>query len=294
MTKIIDRSGKGAAIDATENDENLSSLSGINLVDATASRTVDIDDQNNTIEFSNGGAVAVTLDDIATIDTALHTDDFKVTIIASGAGTVVTITPDATDSFNTGISTIVLKDTDFVTLQTDSTGAIWNIINRADKLVFLDEQTASASAAVDLDTNFNAAFSHYIVELSNLSFDLSGDELSIQLKSGGAWDTGSNYKKGSGSGTEIDIADNVNADGTLLWTPAGTGLVNVRQRTATQWAAIDADINYYNQTINGIINQKTAGAYTVTSDIQGIRFFTSHAVPGLITTGTFRLYGVRW
>lgn len=128
MTKIIDRAGSGAAITETENDDNLDSLSGVNVVDATTSLTITVAHQNDTIEFTNAGAVAVTLDSLATILTATHTTDFKVTLLNTGAGTV-TITPDGTNTINTGAATIVLETDEYVTLQNDSTNIIWNVIN---------------------------------------------------------------------------------------------------------------------------------------------------------------------
>jgi hypothetical protein len=69
------------------------------------------------------------LDSIATILAAADTSDFKVTLIATGAGTV-TITDDAGDAINTGASTIVLETDEYVTIQTDNSEAIWNIVNR--------------------------------------------------------------------------------------------------------------------------------------------------------------------
>jgi len=128
MSKIIDRTGKGSNISQSENDSNLDSLHGINQGIAGASHTVDITDQGDTLEFTNGGAVAVTLDSIATILAAAHTSDFKVTLVSIGAATVVTITPDALDSINTGVLTIVLTENEYVTIQTDSTNNVWNIV----------------------------------------------------------------------------------------------------------------------------------------------------------------------
>jgi hypothetical protein len=128
MSKIIDRTGKGSAIDQAEFDANYDSLHGINQVVSGTTHTVDITDQGDTIEFTNAGAVAVTLDAIATIQSAAHTSDFLVTLINTGAGTV-TITLDATNTTNTGASTIVLETGEYVTIQTDSTELIWNIIN---------------------------------------------------------------------------------------------------------------------------------------------------------------------
>ena len=130
MTLIVDRGGKGTALTAAENDTNLDSLSGINIPDATTSLTVTEAHQNDTIEFTNAGAVAVTLKILSGgsgILDGIDTTDFKVKMINTGAGTV-TITPDAADSFNTGAATIVLATDEHVTLQSSSVATIWNVI----------------------------------------------------------------------------------------------------------------------------------------------------------------------
>ena len=64
MSKIIDRTGKGASISQSENDDNLSSLSGINAPITATTHTIDIDDQNDTVEYSNASPIAVTLAEI--------------------------------------------------------------------------------------------------------------------------------------------------------------------------------------------------------------------------------------
>jgi len=134
MSKIIDRTGKGSNISQSENDSNLDSLHGINKGIAGSSYTVDITDQGDTLEFTNGGAVAVTLDSIAAILGAAHTSDFKVTLVAIGAGTVVTITPDALNTINTGVATIILAENEYITIQTDSTNVVWSIKGSSDAL----------------------------------------------------------------------------------------------------------------------------------------------------------------
>ena len=150
MSKIIDRTGKGANISQSENDANLDSLHGINQGVAGAAHTVDISDQGDTLEFTSGSAVAVTLDSIATILAAAHTSDFHVTIIAIGTGTVVTITPDALDAINTGVATIVLSENEYITIETDSTNNIWNIIGRDHNVV---DRAAISTNAADIATN---------------------------------------------------------------------------------------------------------------------------------------------
>lgn len=157
MTKIIDVAGKSAALSATNNDENLSSLSGINEQVTGATYTVDINDQNRTIEFNRSGGVAVTLTSLATITGALHTDDFRVVLFNAGSGDVV-ISKNGADTFSNGIATITLETNKFVELQSDhassggSAGA-WNIIRSSDSEYMNDagisSQTYNTSAVND-------------------------------------------------------------------------------------------------------------------------------------------------
>jgi len=128
MSKVIDRTGKGSSINVAEFDANYDSLSGINEAQTGTTYTVTIDDQNRTLEFSNASPIAVTLTDIATISGALHTSDFKVTLKNIGAG-LVTVTRGSTDTFDDASTSIELEQGEYATIQTDSTGAIWNIIN---------------------------------------------------------------------------------------------------------------------------------------------------------------------
>ena len=133
-TKIITRTGKGSAISQAENDSNLSSLSNENILESGTSLTVSIIHQNATIEFTSSSAVAVTLQDITTIIAAADTGDFTVSFIQTGTGKV-TITKDATDTFNTGAATIVLGIDEYATIQTAATSSVWNIIDRNSETV---------------------------------------------------------------------------------------------------------------------------------------------------------------
>lgn len=128
MTLIVDRNGNGAALAATDYDTNVDSLNGINVVESGTSLTIAATHQNDTVEFTNAGSVAVTLDLLATILAAIDTTDFKVTLLNTGAGTV-TITPNGSNSINTGASTIVLETDEYVTIQNDNSNLIWNVIN---------------------------------------------------------------------------------------------------------------------------------------------------------------------
>jgi len=197
MSKILDRTGLGAAISADQNDSNLDSLSGINESQTGTSYTVTIDDQNRTIEFSNASPVAVTLTLISTIVAALHTSDFKVTLKNIGAGTV-TVTP-TTDTFDDGDASKTLEQYEHMTIQTDSAQTAWNIIesSNASKVDGLDasqflrsdaSDTTSGDITVDkttpriiLDDAGTGSASYRVVDNGTLRSAVTWDRTSDEL-----------------------------------------------------------------------------------------------------------------
>lgn len=135
MSKIEDYAGGGnVALSGSRYDTNISSACGINEAQSGTTHTIDIDDQNKTIEYTSASAKTVTLTLMSTITGALHTNDFKVTLKNTGAG-AMTVNCNASDTFDdtstvggNSATQIILQDTESVTIQTDSTGGIWNII----------------------------------------------------------------------------------------------------------------------------------------------------------------------
>lgn len=154
MTKIIDRTGKGTALSAADNDANASSLAGINEAQTVSPYTVTIDDQNRTIEISSVGAFTANLTAIATIAAALHTDDFQVTLKNIGAG-AVTVNRGSTDVFDDASTSITLVTGDTITLQTDSTLARWNVLSPS-KILGITNGTVKASGAVVVNASKDA------------------------------------------------------------------------------------------------------------------------------------------
>lgn len=132
MTSIVTRTGKGAPITQAENDSNLDSLCNINEPQIGITYTVDANDQNNVIEFSNASAITATLTLISTLISAIDTSDFKVMIKNIGVGNV-TVTP-TTNIFDDGDTTKTLSQYEWVTIQTDSTETKWNVIESSNAL----------------------------------------------------------------------------------------------------------------------------------------------------------------
>lgn len=205
MTKIVDLSGKGAAISGAENDANLSSLSGINQSITTTTHTIDVNDQNDTLEYSNASPIAVTLPSIASVTGAnLHTDDFKVTLKNIGAG-FVTVTRSSTDTFEDASTAITLNKYESATIQTDSTLGKWNIISSKLTAPIMTTAVGGALAADGANT---------WAELSAINLGATTESIALELELNGvlfgAATVGSGARilvKVSQSNTAITVTD---------------------------------------------------------------------------------------
>jgi hypothetical protein len=206
MAAIITRTGKGAAITQSENDSNLDSLCGINEPQAGTAYTVNAADQNSTIEFLNASPVTATLTLISIIIAANDTSDFQVTLKNIGIG-IVTVTP-TTDTFDDGSATKVLAQYEWITIQTDSTQSLWNVVasSNASKVDGLDASQFLRSDANDTATGdliFNGANTYNGINVYTASNDFVGG---ISINSVAITSTA----------TELNILDGVTADATEI------------------------------------------------------------------------------
>ncbi len=126
---LVTRQGSGALLTQSQGDVNWDTLNGINEAQTGTSHTVDATDELKTIEYSNASAIAVTLTAISAINSANDSQisDFMVTLKNIGVG-VVTVTCNAADAFDDGATSITISQHHSITLQTDSTGALWNAV----------------------------------------------------------------------------------------------------------------------------------------------------------------------
>ena len=126
---LVTRQGAGALLTQSQGDVNWDTLNGINEAQTGTTHTIDHTDELKTIEYSNASPIAVTLTAIATIDGANDSQisDFKVTLKNIGAG-LVTATCGGADTFDDGSTFVTISQYNSITIQTDSTGAIWNTV----------------------------------------------------------------------------------------------------------------------------------------------------------------------
>lgn len=169
-------------------------------------------------------------------------------------------------------------------------------------LVFLSSQTASNSATVDLETTFNSTYETYMVVASNIYVPTNNATLGVRLKISGSYQTAS-YKWhiiGPTSGATTYVGFNNSSDSAMTILPdidAGTAFVNefvfyINEPTNTSKYKMIWGLGIsWDQGNSNLHNNHFAGAYFGgTGAMTGIRFLASS---GNISSGTFRLYGIK-
>ncbi len=225
------------------------------------------------------GAVAVTVDAARTWTTkqTFGADTFRYT---DGAGAGKVFTSDA-----------------------EGDGS-WQTAAAGGSLIYLSTVTASNSATVDVETTFDSTYDTYVLEVSGLVAQTNDTILQALLKIGGSYVTSNYYfylrfgfsSAGSGSTasetssslgvtTYIQMARNVgNAAGDSL-----NLTLKIKNPAST---SLGKSFEFSGSAISGTVVRNPGGAAgnTGTSAMTGIRFQMSS---GNITSGTFRLYGVK-
>lgn len=171
----------------------------------------------------------------------------------------------------------------------------------ASALVFIATATASASATVDFANNLSATYDNYLVIYENVFQTAGGNAFLIQVGTGaGPTYQATNYagtsnflRNGTGGGaatltTSLNLTGN--NDGSAS-THAANGCVNVfNVNNSSNFKGITTFSNYWDFTgpvsAMGSMCGNWGGATVLTS----LRFLFSS---GTITTGTFKLYGIK-
>jgi hypothetical protein len=185
-------------------------------------------------------------------------------------------------------------------LQTNGAGApTWVAPPAGGSMIFLSTVTASSSSTVDIETTFDSTYDEYVIKVSNLIPDTSNIQLVSRLKVGGSYDTGSNYSSAAVMMTSAGDTYAGNDGGTTIFlAPANIGAnrptsfeYRVHSPASTSYAkGVDWAGFFYR-------NGATLGAWfagggvnSSTSALTGVRFYLTS---GVITAGTFRLYGIK-
>ena len=174
---VTTRAGKGAAIDATENDQNLASLAGTVEAVSGTTHTVVYTDQCKTLDLTNAGTKTITLTAIATILSQIDTDSFHVTIRNTGAGTA-TINRSSTDTIE-GATSRSLAAGEEITLEPDSAGSNWTVKAHGGKALRVSGSVTAGSVV-----STTAAHTSTSAALSTLTQSGSPAQLAINDEDG--------------------------------------------------------------------------------------------------------------
>ena len=196
-------------------------------------------------------------------------------------------------------------DAQYVTIDASSTlktvGAVALPAVASGALTLLSTVTASNSATVDVETTFNSTYDSYLLVISGMTVQTDNTNLDCQLKVGGAYDTGNNYKW-----EQLEVRNAISA----LYSQGGTsvGLIeminNMSNAAASSYhakmeinspasTAFMKTVSWHSHSIGtGTPHPEEvfgSGANAATTALTGIRFLMSS---GNIVAGKFRLYGI--
>lgn len=222
---IVTRSGKGSALSSSDYDQNVKSLNGTVEEQTGTTYSVVYTDQGKTIELNNATMVC-TLTAIATIHGQIDTDNFTVTLINTNAA-AATVNRSSTDTFIGGATSLSLTQGQSVTLQTDSSGAIWNINSvkseapaTANNLAMLDASGLLRDSLVETDGSGNIT--------ANVTGNTTGTHTGAVIADTVTAETTNGDLALDGNGTGIVTTDAISAtttDSNLVLTGNGTGFV---------------------------------------------------------------------
>lgn len=151
---------------------------------------------------------------------------------------------------------------------------------------------ANNSANIDLETTFDANFDDYVIRVSGVN--CNDNSLAAQLKVGGAYDTGLNYKyhntKVTSSSGTYTASTSSGASQILLLTSHTQGDLEIKLSNPTSTSLAKAIFfDGYSISAGVIASDRGAGFNTAVTALTGIRFIAS---VGNIISGTFKLYGI--
>ena len=277
------------------------------LVEGTLDETFVLSRASNTmLDVSDIGKVIIatgtftqTFDAAATLG-----DGWWINYRNDGTG-IITLDPNSTEQID-GATTLKLYPGESCTIF--CTGAVFKTIGRSTGMVLIQQQTASSSATVDFTVGIDSGFDEYVLEFDGVVPATNVVSLQLQVTQ----DAGSNWKSGAGNyqwvrngvysgsasvtlqnsaaDTSISVVDGV-LDNTS--TRPASGEIRFYAPSAGRITNFEARSTFYSSNLGGTyLGQfNNSGAYVAdTTAINGVRLKMSS---GNISTGNFRLYGVR-
>jgi hypothetical protein len=168
-------------------------------------------------------------------------------------------------------------------------------------LVLLSTVTASGAATADIETTFDSTYDEYIITASGVVPSSDGISMTVQMKLGGAYDTGANYHYHSSklasnaatyAATQSDAASSISMN-VAQGNSAGRALSFTMRVHRPADTTVFKSIDWTGSTISntGLLGSLVGAGFNsgATTALTGIRI-----APGSGTiSGTFRLYGIK-
>ena len=166
-------------------------------------------------------------------------------------------------------------------------------------LIFLSSVTASSSATVDVETTFDSTYDQYLITVSGLLPAQNNLEFGVQFKQGGSYrTTGYRYHTSLLRTNTSSYAASTSSDYSymlLAQNLSNSFVANyhliISTPTVTDMPRIFGHGTFFYANL-GVMAQAIPMGYQANTSgaIQGVRFLSES---GNITSGTFRLYGIK-
>lgn len=149
--------------------------------------------------------------------------------------------------------------------------------------------TASSSATADIEGVFSSSYDNYVIEAYDVRGSINAQSLQVRFKKAGSYLTGNVYTYRSAADSVLTGQTSITLD---LNISSGTGEQNFYRLTLVKPLDTGKSTLLSIQGANTFNNTRSSsmGSCTTTGAVQGVRFMMAS---GNLTTGTFKIYGIR-
>lgn len=149
--------------------------------------------------------------------------------------------------------------------------------------------TASSSATADIEGVFSSTYDNYVIEAYDVRGSINSQSLQVRFKKAGSYLTGNVYTFRAPSETVSTGQTSITVDANIA---SGAGEQNFYRLTLVKPLDTGKSTLVSIQGANTFSSTRSSsvGSCTTTGAVQGVRFLMAS---GNLTTGTFKIYGIR-
>jgi len=296
----------GTGLTAVGSSGNVLTSNGTTWISqAPAAATGNVTIGNTTI---NIGGTATTVGNLTLTNATISSVSTPITVAQGGTGATTLTANNVILGNGTAAVQFVAPGTNGNVLSSNGTAWVSTAAAGGGSWIFLSSVTANVSATIDVETTFDSTYDYYAVVLSGVRVSNIGQTLRSRLKIGGTYQTGGAYgyvldkvQAGVSPTSFSQVVDTANTSDHIPVTfaadngsYASINVVGYISNPAS--TTLMKQVSYFgsfitSDTTNAAARVCGVGAWkSSTAALTGIRFF---AGAGNITSGTFRLYGIK-